>query len=72
MNKGFLRNSNVSRMAGGFAIIAGEFLEKGNFNLLGLEFPSNIIQVAGFIALFMPTIREVLIRVFPGRNNSQR
>lgn len=71
MNRRFLRDSNVSRILGGIAIISGEFFAKGNFNLLGLEFPSNIIQVAGFISFFMPTIREIMHRVLPERNNNK-
>ncbi len=71
MNKRFLRNSNISRIFGGLAIVGGEFLRKGDFNLLGLEFPSNIIQVAGFISFFMPTIKEVMNRLLPRNKNDQ-
>lgn len=54
----FFRSSNTSRLIGFAMIIAGQFFPMGEFNVLGVVFPSNMIQVAGVIMFMWPMGRE--------------
>lgn len=56
--KPFWRSSNAFRLVGFAIIIAGQFLPMGEFNLLGIAFPSNMIQVVGVLLFMWPMGRE--------------
>lgn len=68
MNKRLFRWKNILRVLGFITVIAGHFLEKTAWTVLGNVLPeTNIVQVTGIVLMFFPTIEEIAKTYLEGK-----